>query len=483
MQRSNASLRSARPATASRLLRKECLALAWASLPRAPIFVVRAPVLWLAALCSARGLRRARLGWRMYVEASRSPLHFGWVVERVSSWMHGVREGTRLLNVRDAVQPQALVVAITGTWNSSAGRERLRTFIDRVTFGLDADVKVFEWSGRNSEAERIEAGVDLARRLKSADFAGYPKILLVGYSHGGNVARVALTELGEAGKHLRLLLLGVPHAAIRPRDASQDANAASIEGTVSRLVVIPALAICGGSAVAVLNGWVSLELVIVPALAAVVLGGTGFVTWGSNRSRITAKFRDALAARSTKIHAGREWQIAFEKDEVLLLYRRLGALVRQRERMNEELAASRQRRRNPGPAWNAWHGCGSWLIAGLSFTVWTRYFPSDAEWYSSVWIVTGASLLLSAVTSQAVTLAVWRPQRFQNGPSMPIPGGMWFHIGSSQLANVVGLGHFDYVNFEISLDDIRVDLLLVCCVRLRMLRAAIEKDDATAFRA
>src|SRR5215510_7812087 len=63
----------------------------------------------------------------------------------------------------------------------------------RRAFGRECEVREFYWSGLNRHEGRLKAGIDLARLIEKD--APNRKIHLVGHSHGGNVALVAVNQL------------------------------------------------------------------------------------------------------------------------------------------------------------------------------------------------------------------------------------------------------------------------------------------------
>src|SRR5262245_49703474 len=63
----------------------------------------------------------------------------------------------------------------------------------RRTFRDDCQIKEFYWTGLNTHEGRLAAGADLARAIRNEQ--PDRKIHLVGHSHGGNVALVAVNEL------------------------------------------------------------------------------------------------------------------------------------------------------------------------------------------------------------------------------------------------------------------------------------------------
>src|SRR5262245_18293009 len=63
----------------------------------------------------------------------------------------------------------------------------------RQSFGSECEIREFRWSGSNTDAARLKAGDDLARAIEK-DFA-QRRVHMIGHSHGGNVALVAVNRL------------------------------------------------------------------------------------------------------------------------------------------------------------------------------------------------------------------------------------------------------------------------------------------------
>lgn len=81
-----------------------------------------------------------------------------------------------------------------------------------------AIVSSFDWRGRNRHVDRIEAATKLGWRIDRAD----RDVVLVGHSHGGNVARMAL-QSAEASSHRRgLITLGTPFINVRHYEAPEE---------------------------------------------------------------------------------------------------------------------------------------------------------------------------------------------------------------------------------------------------------------------
>ena len=81
----------------------------------------------------------------------------------------------------------------------------------RQAFGRECEIREFRWSGKNSDAARLKAGDDLARAIER-DSPQRP-VHLIGHSHGGNVALVAVNRLSRPGVE-SVVLLANPNIAL-----------------------------------------------------------------------------------------------------------------------------------------------------------------------------------------------------------------------------------------------------------------------------
>lgn len=74
-----------------------------------------------------------------------------------------------------------------------------------------ASVEGFRWRGGNLHADRVRAAVELTARI---DAASEP-LLIIGHSHGGNVARMALQAARRRDRPTALLTLATPFLNVR----------------------------------------------------------------------------------------------------------------------------------------------------------------------------------------------------------------------------------------------------------------------------
>ena len=111
----------------------------------------------------------------------------------------------------NGIDPVGLVTFfVHGTWSGSTGTFS-KDFIHHVmNYYGDPNARFFNWSGRNWDSARIEAGYELARRIRAYG-REHPcePIRIVAHSHGGNVALVASQRL-PASMIDELVTLGTP---------------------------------------------------------------------------------------------------------------------------------------------------------------------------------------------------------------------------------------------------------------------------------
>ena len=116
---------------------------------------------------------------------------------------------------------QLLIVLVHGTW----GRTSSWAFVDPVKSCLvrslltrlrdltnnDIMIKRFPWSGRNSQQARDRAAKELHEELQRGLGDRDRRIVVIGHSHGGNIALAARDKLCEASRQrVRCVLMGTP---------------------------------------------------------------------------------------------------------------------------------------------------------------------------------------------------------------------------------------------------------------------------------
>jgi pimeloyl-ACP methyl ester carboxylesterase len=116
--------------------------------------------------------------------------------------------------------PTIVVTLVHGTWSSPLKwpqSSRLRTALEKKLAG--ARVESFLWSGRNRNADRIEAEIRLTAQLDQ-QLAAFPdaKQFVVAHSHGAQVALYALRKPNLAGRIAGVVAMGSPFLIARPRN-------------------------------------------------------------------------------------------------------------------------------------------------------------------------------------------------------------------------------------------------------------------------
>src|ERR1700688_1437825 len=112
---------------------------------------------------------------------------------------------------------RVIVTLVHGTWAHiwrSKWYEDGSPFVEtlRRTFkGVDLHLMPFSWSGANSIYARRD-GADKLAGLVSASLDQFPdeQHLIVGHSHGGNVALKALEIIGSKGRRVRVVAVATP---------------------------------------------------------------------------------------------------------------------------------------------------------------------------------------------------------------------------------------------------------------------------------
>ena len=107
-----------------------------------------------------------------------------------------------------------LTVILPGTWYNSDTWNNNNTLYKNAqsTFGetpiIFNDVKL--WTGGNNHNDRMLAGNNLADIINNYNFASGENLNIVGYSHGGNVAKIASHMLTGDRQISNLVTLGTP---------------------------------------------------------------------------------------------------------------------------------------------------------------------------------------------------------------------------------------------------------------------------------
>lgn len=166
-------------------------------------------------------------------------------------------------------------------WFEAGGRfhDRLKRFL--AAEGIDAPLHAFLWSGTNSIFGRLDAAQRLAAEINERA-AREPERLqfVIGHSHGGSVAMIALRHLDEAvRRQVSIVTLATPFMEVRVEDPGAR-NLKTIVGLLTLFalgfavllfvpVVFAALSLLGVAPTAVPN-WVGVVVFVLGLAAAAV---------------------------------------------------------------------------------------------------------------------------------------------------------------------------------------------------------------------
>ncbi len=120
-------------------------------------------------------------------------------------------------------QIPSAVVLIHGTFAKGAAWTRpdssfATALLDAL--GPTARLRVFEWSGGNSHAARLNAGRELSDFIKECVVSKAGRFVLIAHSHGGNVALYALQDKLARDRVSAVVCMGTPFLNCALRDQS-----------------------------------------------------------------------------------------------------------------------------------------------------------------------------------------------------------------------------------------------------------------------
>lgn len=132
---------------------------------------------------------------------------------------------SNLFQSNPATSNKTLVVVIhgtfgeNGTWYQSDATESSFTDHLKLTLGDAGEVVPFQWDTRSIDMhqKRIEAAEKLCRYLNS-ESQNFRKVILIGHSHGGNVALLAATAANRSVD--AVICLATPHLGFQCKDAT-----------------------------------------------------------------------------------------------------------------------------------------------------------------------------------------------------------------------------------------------------------------------
>jgi pimeloyl-ACP methyl ester carboxylesterase len=121
----------------------------------------------------------------------------------------------------DLERRQKLFVLVHGTWaNKATWIEQSSYFASRLTAIVPcSETRAFRWTGANRDKARRQAALQLAEfTSKLREDHADAEIVVVGHSHGGNVALAAYGEPKGRQSIDRVVCLGTPFFHFRPRE-------------------------------------------------------------------------------------------------------------------------------------------------------------------------------------------------------------------------------------------------------------------------
>jgi len=152
-----------------------------------------------------------------------------WAVRGVR-WLIGHRQphySSTEISAEDLQSPAPLLIAVHGTFAPNASWTKpdapLCRTLDQALHGNAAQLIChrIEWSGANQVAARMAAIADLRTRVQAVLSANPLRhLILVGHSHGGNIAFKVAQEF-MAYENLRLVTLATPFLIAQPRPLGQ----------------------------------------------------------------------------------------------------------------------------------------------------------------------------------------------------------------------------------------------------------------------
>jgi hypothetical protein len=402
------------------------------------------------------------LAGRLFITASFSRVAVGSSLARFNSfWFrpHLIPTLEPLITVPGSHEA---VIFVSATWATPKRAEVFREFTRRVNQGLNCTTYVFWWPGLNSEAQRIRAARALAREIEStAGLGACPKIKLVGFSHGGTVARhCAERYLSRPGLDVSVSMLAAPIVEVA---CSVDLAAFQpyfFAGAAMR-TALPAIALIGGGTLyAVSRNWMEPTTAIVAWIPPTIVWGIVFYAYAVYRSKELKAVRQLLNEHSSVPQ--RDvclQQFAFVNDPVLGVFDRVRKMLMHRAELEAALGAQSAGYADPGErrlsllialevvcylvlvwfapdqAWAAWGSRGVFLFGGAAMAAWF------------------ASFVYYLIAERSQHLGFERPQL----------GASLYAVALVRVARLVGLPGAIASNYRLNIDtnvDIKVPEVL-----------------------
>lgn len=121
------------------------------------------------------------------------------------------------LDLESSTQTSAIIL-VHGTFATKAEwikpessfTTQLRAALPRST------IESFIWNGRNDHTARVEAGINLGKRVLELNSNRLQEVIIVAHSHGGNVALYALKNSEVRSRVTKIVFMGTPFLSILP---------------------------------------------------------------------------------------------------------------------------------------------------------------------------------------------------------------------------------------------------------------------------
>lgn len=248
---------------------------------------------------------------------------------------------SKLERMEGANSLPVVIVYVSGTWANQASEENLRDYAANVSAGLPATSYLYWWSGLNDELSRFQAAETLAEKLlEDLQVKSAQLIILVGFSHGGTVARHTAERFNSSGLNMKVVQLASPNfdtqLSVRP-EAIQNyfRKGSALFWTIP---IAMALFVIG---MLVNNGTISFLLAFPSTLLLILGAGTGFFAWsgraGERKRAYEERLRPYLALSRKPIELTR---VAFQRDLVIKLFKALKPIVKARKELEGALESS-----------------------------------------------------------------------------------------------------------------------------------------------
>jgi pimeloyl-ACP methyl ester carboxylesterase len=370
----------------------------------------------------------------LYGQATFNFAGVGSLGESLRSWWFKPHLVHQLERLGPYADEGPAIVFLNGTWANPAAETSIRDFAARIDPSIPASKFAFWWSGINDEAQRIASAQELARELQDhPDLKNRPLILLVGFSHGGTVARHAAQRyMPPGGTQVRVLLLGCPAFDL---DFSSKADNTFVHFARGRAMpaVVLATTVTSVTIVAMAQmdwlPWVwtiPVSLLVTLAYGAVVFLNASRKSIQISASRAVLEKHCNTAATPTRIV-----QAAFYDDFVMRVFRLLELHLRTRaavvQRLNLKTTGEEPPPRRVGRLF---------ILEAIIFTTVTYVLPADFWRERALLIFSGS--FGAAFCASALYYALFEKKRYE-GYERPELGATLYAVALAKVAKLVGI--------------------------------------------